>query len=112
MLLLRVPCICPQVAAINCTAKHCVLLGDVFQRLVVSPNVWQLMSDAPVPEYVRELHNFGHPGSLETSNGNDAAKDGTKVKEMVDVEMVDGEADVSIPNSQLAGIKIKDEVMT
>lgn len=102
MHMLLQPCCCSQVAAINCTAKHCVLLGDVFQRLVVSPNVWQLMSDAPVPEYARELRDFGPvPDNMEPFNGKDA--DG-------DVEMVDGEADVSIPNPLLAGIKIKDEM--
>ena len=33
-----------QAAAINCQIGQCVMLGDVSQRMVVSPDIWQLMS--------------------------------------------------------------------
>ncbi|KAK9828570.1 hypothetical protein WJX72_000813 [[Myrmecia] bisecta] len=40
-----------DVAVINSQAGHCVFLGDVAQRVVCSPDVEQLLSDAPVPKY-------------------------------------------------------------
>uniref|UniRef100_A0A7S0UXZ5 DNA-directed RNA polymerase III subunit RPC4 n=1 Tax=Polytomella parva TaxID=51329 RepID=A0A7S0UXZ5_9CHLO len=39
-----------DVAAINPQTKHCVFVGDVTQRLVISPNLDQLIFDLPVPE--------------------------------------------------------------
>eukprot|EP00798_Chlamydomonas_sp_ICE-L_P016352 gene16352-22552_t len=44
-----------DVAAINSQAGHCVLLGEVGQRLVVSPDVMQLMDDTEIPDYPRDL---------------------------------------------------------
>ena len=29
----------------NCQAGHCVMLGDVAKRMVVSPDIWQLMTE-------------------------------------------------------------------
>eukprot|EP00877_Chromochloris_zofingiensis_P012693 jgi/Chrzof1/7678/Cz02g32190.t1 len=47
------PCLVRQdVAAINHEAGHCVLLGAIEQRAVVCPDVWQLMQDLPVPDFV------------------------------------------------------------
>lgn len=44
----------PQdVAAINSEAGHAVFLGDVAQRVVCSPDIAQMLSDSPVPEWPR-----------------------------------------------------------
>ncbi|MEW5299515.1 MAG: hypothetical protein WDW36_002526 [Sanguina aurantia] len=92
-----------DVAAINCHAKHCVLLGDVFQRLVVSPNVWQLMADTPVPDYVRELGDFAPPVPPVQASTSRAGDE--------DVTMIDGDAGaVAVPTAVHPVIKIKDEV--
>ena len=48
------PCLARQeVAAVNHEAGHLVLLGDVTQRVVVSPNVWQLMGKEEVGNWER-----------------------------------------------------------
>jgi DNA-directed RNA polymerase III subunit RPC4 len=48
------PCLARQeVAAVNHEAGHLVLLGEVSQRVVVSPNVWQLMGKEEVGRWQR-----------------------------------------------------------
>ncbi|KAL6752498.1 RNA polymerase III RPC4-domain-containing protein [Haematococcus lacustris] len=40
--------------AISCSSGDCVLLGQVARRMVISPDIWQLMEDADVPDWRRE----------------------------------------------------------
>ncbi|DBB12865.1 hypothetical protein WJX82_003855 [Trebouxia sp. C0006] len=42
-----------EVASINAREGHFVFLGDVAQRVVCSPNVEQLISDEPIPDWPR-----------------------------------------------------------
>ncbi|DBA79038.1 TPA: hypothetical protein ACH3X1_008900 [Trebouxia sp. C0004] len=44
-----------EVASINAREGHFVFLGDVAQRVVCSPNVEQLISDEPIPDWPRAL---------------------------------------------------------
>lgn len=44
-----------EVASINAREGHFVFLGDVAQRVVCSPNVEQLISDEPIPNWPRAL---------------------------------------------------------
>ena len=40
-----------------------MLLGDISKRLVVSPDVWQLMEDQAVPNYPRDLLSKADEGT-------------------------------------------------
>jgi DNA-directed RNA polymerase III subunit RPC4 len=55
------PCVTRQdIAAINKTTGHLIQLGPVTQRVVVCPDVWQLMDDKAVPEFRRDLQQQQH----------------------------------------------------
>lgn len=65
-----------EVASINDKEGHFVFLGDVSQRVVCSPNVEQLISDEPIPDW---------PRALQQASGQDAKGD-TKVNEPMHIK--------------------------
>lgn len=46
-------CVAHQVSALNSQANAAVFLGTVTKRMVVSPDIWQLMEDAQVRGLLR-----------------------------------------------------------
>jgi hypothetical protein len=82
-----------DVAALNVRDGYCVLLGDLMTRMVLCPDVMQLINDTAVPEY-KLAPAAGAGGRLAgkgAGQGEEGARAGSGDEDMEDGSEEDGE---------------------
>lgn len=76
-----------DVAALNVREGHCVLLGDLATRMVLCPDVMQLITDSTVPDFERgelpQANGGTHKGRL-AGKGAAAKAGGSEDEDMMD----------------------------